>query len=56
LVGKPERKRSLGGPRHRLEDNIGMDHREIGWEAVKWLHLVQYRIQWWSYVSTVMSL
>jgi hypothetical protein len=32
LVGKPERKRPLGKPRCRLEDNIRMDLREIGWK------------------------
>jgi hypothetical protein len=34
LVGKPEGKRPLGGPRHRWVDNIKMDLREmerIGW-------------------------
>jgi hypothetical protein len=30
LVGKPERKRPLKRPRHRWEDNIKMDLREIG--------------------------
>jgi hypothetical protein len=30
LVGKPEGKRPLGRLRHRLEDNIKMDLREIG--------------------------
>jgi hypothetical protein len=30
LVGKPQGKRPLGGPRHRWVDNIGMDLREIG--------------------------
>jgi hypothetical protein len=29
LVGKPEGKRPLGRRRHRWEDNIKMDHREI---------------------------
>jgi hypothetical protein len=29
LVGKYEGKSSLGKPRHRLEDNIGMDLREM---------------------------
>jgi hypothetical protein len=29
LVGRPEGKRSLGRPRHRWEDNIKMDLREI---------------------------
>jgi len=30
LVGKPERKRPLGRPTHRWEDNIKMDLREVG--------------------------
>jgi len=30
LVGKPEVKRPLGRPRHRWEDNIKMNFREIG--------------------------
>jgi hypothetical protein len=30
LVGKPEGKRPLGRPRHRWEDGIRMDLREIG--------------------------
>jgi len=31
LVGKPEGKRQLGKPRHKLEDNIKMDLQEVGW-------------------------
>jgi hypothetical protein len=31
LVGKPERRRPLGRPRRRWEDNIEMDLREIVW-------------------------
>jgi hypothetical protein len=34
LMGKPKGKRLLGRPGHKLEDNIRMDHREIGWEVV----------------------
>ena len=30
LVGKPESKRPVGRPRHRREDNIKMDLREVG--------------------------
>jgi hypothetical protein len=30
LVGKPERKRPLGRPRRRWEDNIKMDLWEVG--------------------------
>jgi hypothetical protein len=31
LVGKPEKKRTLGRPRRRWKDGIKMDLREIGW-------------------------
>jgi hypothetical protein len=34
LVGRPKSKRPLGGPRHRWEDNIKMDLREIGINGV----------------------
>jgi hypothetical protein len=30
LVGKPERKRALGRPRRRWEDNIKMDIQQVG--------------------------
>ena len=32
LVGKPEGKRPLGGPRRKWENNIKMDLQEVGWE------------------------
>jgi hypothetical protein len=46
LVGKPERKRQLGNLRHRWEDGIKMDFREIGVGGVEWIHLAQDR-DWW---------
>jgi hypothetical protein len=47
LVGKPERKRPLGRPRHRWEDGNRMDLREIGWGSVEWIQLAQDR-GWWQ--------
>jgi hypothetical protein len=48
---------SFGRPRHRWEDNIRMDRREIGCgESVDWIHLVQDRDQWWGLVNMVMNL
>jgi hypothetical protein len=32
-----------------------MDLREIGWEAVEWLHLARDRNQWRDLVNTVMK-
>jgi hypothetical protein len=55
LVGKPERKRPSGRPRHRWEDNIRIDLMEIGREDVDWMHLVQSRDEGWATVNTVMK-
>jgi hypothetical protein len=43
LVGKPEGKRLLGGPRCRLVGSIKMDLREIGWGSIYWIDLAQDR-------------
>jgi hypothetical protein len=40
LVGKPEGKRPLGRPRHRWVGNIKTDLREIGWDVMDWIDLV----------------
>jgi hypothetical protein len=39
LVGGPEGKRPLVTPRHRLEDKIRMDLKEIVWEGMDWIDL-----------------
>jgi hypothetical protein len=41
LARKPERKRSIGRPRRRWEDNIRMDLRETWWKVLGWRHLNQ---------------
>jgi hypothetical protein len=55
LVGKPEVKRPLGRPRHRWEDNIRLDLREIGWGVIDWIDVAQDRDQWRALVNTVMN-
>jgi hypothetical protein len=37
LIREPKQKKSLGRPRHRWEDNTGMDFREIGCKGVDWI-------------------
>ena len=37
LVGRPEGTRPLGGPRHRWEDNIKMDLREVNCDPGEWI-------------------
>jgi hypothetical protein len=57
LVGRPEgKKRPLGRPRRRWEDNIKMDLREFGIDGANWIRLAQDRVQWRAFVNTVMSL
>jgi hypothetical protein len=56
LAGKPEGKRPLERPRHRWEDGIRMDLREIGLGGVDWIRLVQDRDRWRAVVSAVMNL
>jgi hypothetical protein len=52
LVGRPERKKPLGRPRHRWEDNIKMDLRQRGKNGENWIRLVQDRVQWRPFAST----
>jgi hypothetical protein len=56
LVGWPEGKRPLVRPRHRWEDNIKMDLKEIGIDWANWIRLAQDRIQWQTFVTTMMIL
>jgi hypothetical protein len=53
LVGKPERKRPLGRPRCRWEDNIKMDFQEVGGVRGDWMELAQDRDRWRALVGTV---
>jgi len=43
LVRKSENKRSIVSPRRRLEGNIKMDLREMGWKYVDRIRLAQDR-------------
>ena len=45
LEGKPERKRPLGRPKRRWEDNIRMDLREVGCDPGEWIDLAGDRDQ-----------
>ena len=43
LAGNPERKRPLGRPKRRWEDNIKMDIKEVGCEGMDCIGLAQDR-------------
>jgi hypothetical protein len=42
-------------PRHRWDDNITMDRREIGLKFVDWIHLAQDRDRWRALVIIPVS-
>jgi hypothetical protein len=48
--------RPMGRPRHRWDDNIKMDIREIGIDGANWIRLAHDRFQWRVYVNTVINL
>jgi hypothetical protein len=56
LVGKPEGKRPLTGPRRRWEDNTGTNVGELGWQVVDWIQLAHDRDQWQAVVKMLMNL
>jgi hypothetical protein len=56
LVGKPEGKRILGRPMRRWEDNIKMDHQEVGCGVMDWIELAQDRESRRALVNAVMNL
>ena len=56
LVGKPEGKRLLGGPRHRWQYNIKMSLQEVGCRSMDWIELAQDRDRWWALVNVVTNL
>jgi hypothetical protein len=56
LVGKPERKRPLGRPKLRWEDNIKKGLQELGCGVMDWMELAQVRDIWRAVVNAVMNL
>jgi hypothetical protein len=56
LVGMPEGKGPLRGPRRRWVDNIRIDLGEVGWGDVDWIGLAQDRNRWRALVNSVLNL
>ena len=56
LVGKPDRKRTLGKASRRWEDNIKMYLQEVGCGGMHGIELAQDRDIWRALVNAVMNL
>jgi len=56
LIRLTEGKKPLGRSNHRLEGNIKIDLKEIGYKCVDWIQLAQDMVQWWAFINTVMNL
>ena len=50
------RRRLLGRPRRRWEDNIKMDLQKVGCGGMDWIELAQDRDRWRVLVNAVMNL
>jgi hypothetical protein len=56
LIGRPEGKRPLERRSRRWEDNINMDLSKIWIDRANWIPLTQDKVQWRTFVNTVMNL
>jgi hypothetical protein len=55
FVGKPERMRPFADPRHRWEDNIKVDGREIWLKGLDWIHKAEDRGRWLAFTNTAVN-
>jgi hypothetical protein len=53
--GKTRRKKPLGRPGRRWEDNIKKDLRNIGWCVMGWIRLPQDVDEWRALVDMVLN-
>jgi hypothetical protein len=55
LVEKLKRKKPLGRPRRRWEDNIKTVLQEVGCGIIDWIELAHVRDRWLSLVNATMN-
>ena len=55
LTGKSTEKRSRGRPRHRWDDRIRMELKEIDVNTKNWINLTQNRDYWRALVNAALN-
>ena len=55
-MGKPYEMKAVARPRHRWEENVGMDFYITRIKGVDWIDLAQDRDKWRSVLNTVMNI
>ena len=55
-IVKPTGKRPLGRPKHRWENNITMDLKQIGINTRNWFDSAQDRSYWKAFVNAALNL
>jgi hypothetical protein len=51
LIDRPERKRPLGRPRRKREENTKIYLQEVGCEGLEWIDLAHDRDRCWALVN-----
>jgi hypothetical protein len=51
-----ERKRLLERPERRWENNIKLNHKEIGWEDMGWVYPTQDRHSWRAFMYQLINI
>jgi hypothetical protein len=52
LVGRHEGRSPCGWPSHRYVGIINTDHKEIRWEVINWMYVVQHK-RWQTLLNMV---
>ena len=55
-TGKPTGRRPLGRPKHRWENNIRIDFKDLGIDTRKRVHSAQDRDYWRTLVNAALNL
>jgi hypothetical protein len=55
LVGKYERKRPLRRFRRKFDNNVKIDHEDVGYDGVDWIHITHNRVHLLAVVEVIIE-